>query len=266
MSGRDNLIVRRRVRARENESDAGRVVEVGWLLCEEKGGFIYDAPRRVTRNDQPPKHAKSASYCPSVVDHEARLFEIPAPFDVEIGLKRDDKGQLVLANLAGDMSAIRSKHLGQISALVSPKEWRHPERPLVQIMTPYTFLADEPVFMTQLPPFMHYREPQLPGILVGGRLPIHVWPRTMMWAFEWFDVKQPIRLRRGEPWFYVRFETMDPARPVRLIEAERTPDLDSYLLGMTGVTNYVRRTYSLFATAKDRRPERLLTVKRRKAP
>lgn len=76
----------------------------------------------------------------------------------------------------------------------------------MQILTPYVFLADEPVYLTQLPPFAHYREPQLPGTLIGGRVPIHIWPRRMMWAFEWYDTSKPIVLTRGEPWFYLRFE------------------------------------------------------------
>ena len=62
-------------------------------------------------------------------------------------------------------------------------------------------------------------------MLIGGRLPIHIWPRQMMWAFEWFEPSKPLTLRRGEPWFYVRFETFDPTRPVRLFEAEMTPEL-----------------------------------------
>jgi hypothetical protein len=200
---------------------------------------------------------------PSVIDHEARLFEVPCPFDLELGLRRDEKGQLQLVNAMGDRSPIRGKHLGQVSALVSPREWRHPDRPIVQIITPYVFLSDEPVYMTQLPPFNHYRSPQWPGTLVGGRLPIHIWPRPMMWALEWYDPKTTISLKRGEPWFYVRFETMDPARPVRMIEAQRTPELAEYMNGISGVANYVRRTYSLFGTARDRRPERLLFKRER---
>ena len=95
----------------------------------------------------------------------------------------------------------------------------------LQLTTPYVFLADEPVYMTQLPPICHYRNPPWPGVLIGGRLPINIWPRPMMWAFEWYEPKQDLILRRGEPWFYVRFETEDPSRPLRLIEAEMTPQL-----------------------------------------
>jgi hypothetical protein len=240
------------------EAGGRHIAEVGWLLTSEAGSVIFEAPRALSRNDQPPQHAKSASYCPAILDHEARLFEVPCPYDLHIGFKVDDRGEAHLVNLAGDMSAVRPKHLGQLLALVSRKEWRHPDRPVVQIVTPYVFVADEPVYMTQLPPFAHYRKQPLPGTVMGGRLPIHIWPRTMMWAFEWYSPSKPIVLKRGEPWFYVRFETQDPSRPVRLIEAAHTPDLQEYMKGISGVTNYVQRTFSPFSTAKERRPAKLV--------
>ena len=70
-------------------------------------------------------------------------------------------------------------------------------------------------------------------------------------------------IKRGDPWFYVRFETHDPTRPVRLIEAEMTPQLKEYMGGLSAVTNYVNRTFSLFDTAKARRPKTLLVPKKR---
>lgn len=65
-------------------------------------------------------------------------------------------------------------------------------------------------------------------------------------------------IKRGEPLFYVYFEGPDPAAPVRLIEAKRTPELLGYIDSITGVTEYVSQTYSLFKTARERRPARLL--------
>jgi hypothetical protein len=244
-------------------AERGRVVEVGWLLSQENAGFIWEAPKKFVRDEPGSAHAKSVRYCPAVLDHEARMYEIPCPIDAEIAFRMDEKGEPRLVNAAGDQSAIRSKHLGQMVMLVARKEWRNENRPVVQIITPYHFIADEPVYMTQLPPFAHYRSPQWPGVLIGGRLPIDVWPRQMMWAFEWYEPKQNLVLKRGEPWFYVRFETNDPSRPIRLIEAEMTDELKEYMKGMAGVTNYVNRTYSLFSTARERRPAKLLVPKKR---
>jgi hypothetical protein len=50
---------------------------------------------------------------------------------------------------------------------------------------------------------------------------IDVWPRMHMWALEWHDLSKDLTLKRGEPLFYVRFETTDPSSAVRLFETAR---------------------------------------------
>jgi hypothetical protein len=87
----------------------------------------------------------------------------------------------------------------------------------------------------------------------------------MMWAFEWWDTSKELMLRRGDPGFYVRFESHDPMRPVRLVEAEMTRELNEHIKGLSAVSNYVDRTFSLFKTAEARRPEKLLQRKLRNA-
>lgn len=249
--------------APEHTPPLPRIVDIGWLLDTDQARFVWPEPRRIRRGDPAPTHAKSVAYCPSVNDHEARMYDIPCPIDLKLGIRRDANGNCVLVNLDGDQSAIRSKTLNAMITMIGQKEWRHPERPVVQIITPYVFLADEPVYMTQMPPISHYRADPLPGMLIGGRLPIHIWPRRMMWAFEWFEPNKPLILKRGEPWFHVRFETHDPSRPIRMVEAEMTPDLREYLEGIRGVANYVDQTYSLFKVAEERRPATLLKRKER---
>lgn len=242
-----------------------RSVDVGWLLDTDKAQFIWSDPRRSRRSDPPATHAKSVNYCPAIKDHESRLFEVACPIDVRLNFRRDDKGVPVLVNADGDHSTIRGKHLNQMLALVSPREWRHPDRPVVQTVTPYVFIADEPVWMSQMPPMGHYQADPWPSVLIGGRLPIHIWPRPMMWAFEWWDISRTLVLKRGDPWFTLHFETTDPSRPIRMFEAERTPALVEHMQGLSSVANYVDRTFSLFETAKARRPEQLLVRKTRGA-
>jgi hypothetical protein len=115
--------------------------------------------------------------------------------------------------------------------------------------------------MTQIDAFMSYRKDQLPGTIFGGRFPINVWRRPLMWAFEWRDISKDIILKRGEPWFYVTFETQNPDRPIQMVEAERTPELKSYMEQISGAVNYVNQTFSLFKEAEKRRPAKLLTPK-----
>jgi hypothetical protein len=234
------------------------VVEVGWLLQTEQAGFIWDAPRLFKRTEPPPEHSKSVGFCPSVIDGETRIFEVPCPFDLHLRIKINDSGEAKLIDAAQDKSSVEPRSLAQIALVPTRKEWRHPNRPILQIRAPYTFVADETVYLTQLPPFLHYREPQWPGVFIGGRIPIHVWPRPLNWAFEWYDTNKDLVLSRGEPWFYVRFETSDPSRHVRLVEAQITPEVRTYLAGINGVVKYVNKSFSLFGIAQQRRPERLL--------
>jgi hypothetical protein len=241
-----------------------RTAEVGWVLDTDQAGFIWDAPRRLSSDHPPAKHAKSVAFCPAMIDYESRIYEIPCPIDVQLRIAIDEKTkQPTLVNAAGDQSTIRNRYLGQMAVMINRAEWRHPDRPVVQIATPYLFVSDEPIYMSQMPPFQFRRTPALPGVVIGGRMPIHIWPRHMMWAFEWYDPKAVIELKRGEPWFYVRFETHDPSRPVRLVEAEMVPALKEYMHGARSVTNYVNRTFSLFKTAQTRRPSQLLFKKKR---
>jgi hypothetical protein len=238
-------------------------VQVGWFLTSDKGAVMYDAPERVTFRQTNKAHSKSASRCPGVIQLESRYFMVKCPFDIHIGFGRDDKGKAHLINRAGTASPIRANKLGEVLTLVSETEWRYPDRPTIQMVLPYCFIADETVFVTQLSAFMHYRKEQLPGTIFGGRFPLNIWPRPLMWAFEWHEPEKDIILKRGEPLFYCQFESNDPARPVQVVEAERTPELQKYMEQIGGVVNYVNQTFGLFKAAEALRPAKLLTPKAR---
>jgi len=238
-----------------------RVVDVGWLIDAEKGGVIWDPPKPYFRKMPKPASAKSVQLCPAAIDFDARHFVVPCPFDMHLRVEISGKEPPRLINAAGAQSTIRTKHLNQSVVLISQNEWRDPARPILQVVTPYLFLADEVAYINQLPPFLDYIDPPWPGTLIAGRFPVHIWPRHLMWAFEWHDPTKDLVLRRGDPWFYARFETDDPSRPVRLVEAEMTADVRNYINSISTVTNYVNRTFSLFDRAKSMRPKTLLVKK-----
>jgi hypothetical protein len=238
-------------------------VTVGWLNTEPKAAIIYDPPTRVRSVDMNKTHAKSASRCPAVINLESRYFEVKCPFDLSLGFVRDDKGRAGVKNLAGEASPIRGNKLREAITLVDEAEWRYKDRPTLQLKLPYIFICDEPVFLSQIAPFMHYPANPWPGTIFGGRFPINVWPRPLMWAFEWHDIKKPLILKRGEPLFYATFETLPQERPIQLVEAESTPELEQYLEMISGAVNYVNQTFSLFKAAEDRRPAKLVTPKPR---
>jgi hypothetical protein len=75
-----------------------------------------------------------------------------------------------------------------------------------------------------------------------------------MWAFEWHDITRPIKVSRGDPLFYVLFETIPQDRGVAMVEAEQTEPLKEYMELISGAVNYVNQTFSLFEMAEERRP------------
>ena len=237
------------------------LVRVGWLLREEQGSVIYDAPMRVRSAPPRRRHAKSASRCPAVIGLESRYFAVKCPFELHLSFVRDKHGKPGLRNVLGQNSPVRPNKLNSLLHLTAESEWRHPDRPTIQMSLPYVFVADEPVYLSQVAPFMHYRSDPWPGTIFGGRFPIDVWPRPLMWAFEWHDTDKELKLSRGEPLFYCQFETVPQDRPVQLIEAALTPELDGYLKQISGVVNFVNQSFSLFGTAAERRPETLVVPK-----
>ncbi len=248
---------------RPDEGPGSGPVTVGWFRSSDKGAVLYDPPTRLQSRDQSRTHAKSASRCPAVIQMESRYFSVPCPFDLHVGFARDAKGKAAFVNRAGNASPIRTAKLNDVLVMVSEAEWRYPDRPTVQMVLPYTFIADEPVWLTQLGAFAHYRKDPLPGTLFGGRFPISLWPRPLMWAFEWHEPEKDIILRRGEPLFYCQFEGSSPERPVQLVEVERTAELMAYVEAIGGAVNYVNQTFSLFKSAEALRPKTLVVPKKR---
>ncbi len=250
--------------ARNAEAKRGkkRTVTVGWIVRAAQTSVLFAPPTLFARQDPKWGSAKSVRNCPASIDFDHRHFVIPAPVDITLHFERQSNGQLTLKDADGDNSGVRKNGLSELIILHPQNEWRHPERPLIQMLSPYIFVADDPCYIVQTAPYLHYfREPR-PGVQMGGRFPIHIWPRPVSWGFEWHDVTKPLTLKRGEPWFYVHFETENPSARIRLVEQEKTDELESYINSIADVSKFVNKTYSLFSEAQRLRPESLVRAKK----
>lgn len=244
----------------EAKARTPRGYTVGWLLQTERTSVIWDAPKPFRPDTQKNAVSKSVAQCPAVLDFDRRYFVITSPIDLHLRLSVTN-GELGITNLLFDKSPIRPEALAQMVVFQPQQEWRHPNRPVLQMMTSHIFVSDDPVYVNQYPPFLQYNPNARPGVQINGRFPIDVWPRALQWAFEWHDMSKDLIIKRGEPLFYVQFEGPDPSASVRMIDAKRTPELMAYIDSITGVTEYVSQTFSLFKNARERRPERLLFPK-----
>ncbi len=238
-----------------------RTVTVGWTVRFAHGNAIWSPPNPFGRTDPKAASAKSVQVCPAAIDFDRRHFVIPCPVDINLSFGRNAQGQLQLQDADAEKSAMRPQGRANLFMLQPQNEWRHPERPILQFTAPYVFVTDEPCWIVQSAPYLHWFPEPRPGVQMGGRYPIHIWPRPLAWGFEWYDLSKPLKLKRGEPWFYVSFETENPSAHVRLVEQEMTQELETYLDSIIDVSNYVNKTYGLFGEAQRRRPNTLLKPK-----
>ena len=144
-----------------------------------------------------------------------------------------------------------------------PKFWRDENYPTIQIMCPYVFLSDDDIFMSQLPPFLDYKYNLWPGVVTAGRFPINIWPRILSWGFEWVDKKKDLIFKRGDPWFYVFFESNNPNDQIKMIMADNTDELKEYRKGIADTVKYTSNSFGLFEEAKKRRPKKLLKERKK---
>ncbi len=197
---------------KDEDASGNRVAEVGWILNTHQAGFIWDAPRKITRPTGKAHHAKALNYCPrrqrprraavrGAVPHRPQYR---LPLQGRAAADRQPLGRRIDHSRQASRADVRRRRAQGMA---------RPNRPIIQVMTPYIFLADEPVWITQLPPYYYYPQVPWPGVLIGG-----VSPSTSGRA-GWYGPSSgstsasPITISRGEPWFYVSFETMDPLAP-----------------------------------------------------
>lgn len=236
-------------------------IKVGWLLEDGRpGNFIYNSPKPVSLQRQKPLSHMAVQSCPAVNQLESRYFEVTCPFDLRLRCEKNNEAFEIYS--VPDGTRVDEELIKQNLNLMPKDSWRSEDKPVIQIECPYAFIADEEVFLTQLPPFLSFNSSYWPGTLIAGRFNIQNWPRTLSWAFEWHDLSKDLILKRGKPWFYVFFESDNPNNSFRLVEAEYTEDLRKYKNSMHQTPRFVSNTFSLFRTAKERRPKKLLVEKK----
>jgi len=231
-------------------------ISVGWIVDPKFGEFAFDSPTSLKESRTKPLSNRAIQACPAVNQLERRVFEINCPFNIHLEIeKNNNKFDLFIVD---DGTRLDEDLIRNFVTLMSPDIWRNPDIPVLQIAMPYFFICDENCYMTQLPPYMEMTHRKWPGLMTSGRFPITNWPRVLNWAFEWTDTSNSLRLKRGDPMFYVTFETEFPDRPIKLVRAKRTKDLEEFRKGIEGMPKFVSNTFKIMETAKERRPKNLL--------
>lgn len=243
---------------------AGRLVTVGWVLEETLASVIFFPPEPLVWPSARGGSRDGVAGCPAIKDLTQRLWVVRSPYTFRLRVTHFEAGQgfRYVSERVGNERPIADALLNRVLQVQPIATWESPHRPVLQLRLPYIFLSDRSVYIEQLPAFMSDIGVRLPGLVYGGRFPIDVWPRRVNFAFQWVDLDRCVEIRRGEPLFYVRFQPRLRDQRVRLIEAERTPELLTFLDAIRSVPAYANNTFSLFGRAAEIRPPRLVRARR----
>jgi len=234
-------------------------VDIGWFIEENKGKFVFFEPQPLFKSRERAISQRAVQACPAVNELERDYYVIKCPFDIRLRCsKRENEYEL---HIVEDGTRIDDDLISEYVFLMQPNLWRSKSKPVIQIKVPYFFLCDEPCYMTMLAPYMSSDTFKWPGTMVGGRLPINIWPRILNFAFEWSDLDQDLILRRGHDLCYLYFETKNLRTKPNLFELENTAELQEFRAGLSSTPKYMSNTFSLFETALKRRPKTLLRKK-----
>ncbi len=235
-------------------------VKIGWHIEESQGKFVFFEPHSLFKQRRKPLSNRAVQACPAVNELERDYFVIKNPFDLRLRCSRNENSYDL--HVVEEGTRIDDDLIPKFVFLIQPNLWRDKNNPVIQIKVPYFFICDEACYMTMIAPYMSFNSISWPGLMIGGRLPIHIWPRILNFAFEWHDLNTDLILRRGQDLCYLYFETENLRTQVDLVEIQNTPELREYRSGISSTPKYMSNTFSLFETALKRRPKKLIVEKK----
>lgn len=182
-------------------------------------------------------------HCPALTNIFKNTYIIRSPFDLHLRIQKQPNKSWWVEVLPE--SSLKPEAFNTLFVINPLEEQNNQDWPLLQMLTPYTFISDDDVYIELMPPLLEHK--QLPGITVSGTYSIYDWHRQSNWIFEWRDITKNIHIKRGEPLFYVRFNPRDRNDKVKLKELPITDDIKN-AINCDEVKNVTNNMSSLLMT------------------
>jgi hypothetical protein len=153
--------------------------------------------------------------CPAHLDALKNTYVVCSPIDYELEINKEQ--QWLNVNKPAQMPP----------NFVDPRFGQEGDSPYPMFSLSFgemVFKApNQDVWMEQIDPFMEWDRKNDIRV-IGGVFNIHRWVRPVQASFEQRHKNLTVTIKRGDPLFYVRFTTGDPADIVTLKKVTPTPD------------------------------------------
>lgn len=232
-------------------------VKIGYVSVNNRSSVVFPPPRLLRSIRTAPLSSRAVQSCPAVNVLEKRIIEVLAPFSLQIRCVANSRGGLDF-HCIDSGTRIDQELIPQYVTFMPRQFWRTEGVPVVQIGLPHIFVCDTSCYVTQMPPWASEKCAKIPGSVIAGRFPTHVWPRSLNLSFEWSDLSADFCMRIGEPICSLFVETADPESEISLVHAKMTKDLQDYLVKIEDVVKYSSGSFQLFDRARQVRPSVLL--------
>ena len=146
--------------------------QIGWCFVNTEGPAAFPSPEKLHLGKDPSPTKRGYLSCPAVRASSQGYFVIKSPFSLHIRFKRKD--DVVSFVPVYPFTTVNEMKLKELFRLEPRDLWRSIDVPLIQIPSPYFFIADEPIDVEQCPPIfadttsMNWRT-------LSGRFNIHGW-------------------------------------------------------------------------------------------
>ena len=228
------------------------LTEIGWFHAILEGSSAFLPPKKVVLERDPSRTRSGHLSCPAVRSVAQGCYAILSPFSLTLRFTRRDK--VISITPIYPSTSVSEGRLRDMLRLEPRESWYSDDRPIIQIASPYTFVADQKVEVEKIHPVLGHPT-RINWRVIPGRFDIYGWQRPLNWAFEWDALGGDLSIRMGEPLYYVKFfgETGSQIFNPDLFKIEPSERLKKRMVEFSGVSGLRRSTQKLIKEYSDKR-------------
>jgi hypothetical protein len=177
----------------------------------------FSEPESVLKDLVPSKFfGTNASRCPAIIDESRNTFKIKAPIDLDLTF--DESFTKFNSKYNYDLNFLQH-FIGTFG-----------EEKVIQLSAPtYYFFCEEPLLMTQLPPYYEQSEFVESCMGLSATFNINSWFRVVKPAFKLRQNKRRISFTTDDALFYLKFNTEEKINLVRF-DADQLDNISENIL------------------------------------
>lgn len=191
--------------------------------------ILFSEPESLFKHLQKTRDGSLHMKCPAFVDFVKNTYVIKSPIDIEIFSDRKEKSMQVggIIEKLGKFVVNRIDDVGEGCPLA------------ISLPPAYIFYSNDDIEIETLHAFMEINDSLSNVMLVPGTFNISKWIRSIDFTVEIKNENEPVKIKKGDVLFYVKFKTKDDSK-VELERVAHTEELKYVAKACFSVKQHIR--------------------------